>query len=228
MATLGALRNTLLVYLTTTADDPLYTPAVLNGLLTQAHRSLLEAVQHVNRSYLIKEVLLTPDAQTQPVWASAPLNQYTFASQSPAIADFSYWVELRKTNEDGDLLKECRFEELRDAGNGFFCFTGVDESVVLRVSRDTENGLNLFLRYGYQPVNMVADTDVPGGIPAKFHDVIALEACFGFGLGGESVFPADLKIRWLDRKAELLASVTQRGMQPQRIRVDPFDIDWMN
>lgn len=228
MASLGALRNTLLVYLTTTADDPLYTPAVLNGLLTQAHRSLLEAVQHVNRSYLTKEVLLTPDAANQPSWATQPLLTYTFATQTPPITDFAAWLELRKTNEDGDLLKECRMEELRDAGNGYFCFSGVDDTPVLRLSRDTEVGLSLYLLYTYQPVGMVADTDTPGGIPTKFHDVIALEACFGFGLGGESVFPADLKLRWIDRRAELLASVGNRGMQPQRIRIDPFDIDWMN
>jgi len=222
---LALLRAQLLVYLATTSDDPLYTPAVLNQLLRDVHHGLIDEIHKTNRSYLTKEVLLTPDASSQPAWATQPLETYTFATQDPAITDFAYWSELRKTNEDGDLMQECRQEELRDAGNGYFCVLGTDDAPVIRVSKDTEVGLNLYLKYGYWPADLVLDTDTPGGIPVQFQDVLPLEACFGFGLGGESEFPADLKQRWIDRKAALIAHVSKRGVQVSRTRVNPFDIE---
>jgi hypothetical protein len=222
MASLAVLRAQFLVLVATTSDDPLYTSAVVNGFLKDAHHAVVDEIHRANRSYLIKEVLLTPDANSQPSWASAPLNTYTFATQSPAITDFAYWSEIRKTNEDGDLLKEVRQEELRDAGNGFFTISGTDDAPVLRLSRDTESGLNLYFKYGYWPLDMQLDTDAPGGIPVQFHDVLPLEVCFSFALGGESEFPADLKQRWIDRKAALIAHVSKRGVWPSRTRVDPY------
>lgn len=225
MASLAVLRSQLWLYLATTPDDPLYTAAVLNGLLADVHRSLIAELQQINRSYLVKDVLLTPDVNTTPVWSTQPPLTYTFATQSPAITDFAYWLEVRKTNDDGDLCQECPLSALRDAGNGFFAVLGTDDAPVFRLSKDTELGLNLYLKYGYWPPSMVQDTDTPVGIPVPFHDVLPLEACFGFGLGGESVFPPDLRMRWLDRRSALFAHVGKRGTQVSRTYVDPFAVD---
>lgn len=227
MASLAVLRAQTLVLLATTTDDPLYTTAVVNGLLKDAHHAIVDEIHRCNRTYLMKEVLLTPDVSVQPSWATQSLNTFTFATQTPPLTDFAYWSEIRKTNEDGDLLKECRQEELRDAGNGFFAISGTDDAPVLRLSRDTEVGINLYFKYGYWPADMVLDTDLPGGIPVQFQDVLPLEVCFAFGLGGESENPADLKGRWMDRKSALLAHVSKRGVWPSRTRVDPFDVEGM-
>lgn len=222
MASLAVLRATLLTFLSTTADDPLYTPAVCNAFLKDVHHTLLDEIHKTNRSYLAKDVLLTPDATTMQVWSTAPVLQFTFATQSPPITDFAYWIELRKTNDDGDLLQEAPLDSLRDAGNGYFAVLGPDDSPVIRLSKDTEQGISVYLKYGYWPVDMQQDTDAPLGIPVQFHDVLPLEACFSFALGGESVVPPELRSRWIDRKASLLNHVSKRGTWPSRTKVDPY------
>jgi len=225
VSSLAVLRAQLLIYLATTPDDPLYTTAVLNGFLTDAHHHIVDEIHKTNRSYLVKDVLLTPDATTTQPWSTAPVLQYSLATQSPAITDFAYWVELRKTNDDGDLLQECPLDALRDAGNGYFAVQFTDDAAVIRLSKDTEQGINVYLKYGYWPPDMQADTDAPQGIPVKFHDVLPLEACYSFALGGESELPGELRARWLDRKAALLNHVSKRGTWPSRTKVNPFDVE---
>jgi len=221
----AVLRATLLQFLSTTTDDPLFTPAVLNGFLEDAHHSLVDEMHRVNRSYLVKDVLLIPDATTTPVWSSAPVLQFTLATQNPAITDFAYWVELRKTNDDGDLLRECPIESLRDAGNGYFAVQGPDDLAVIRLSKDTEQGINVYLKYGYWPPDMQLDTDAPQGIPAQYHDLLPLEALFSFALGGESEVPKELMQRWIDRKSALLAHVSKRGTQVGQTKIDPWSVE---
>lgn len=225
MSSLAVLRAQTLVLLATSSDDPLYTPAVVNGFLRDVHHSLVDEIHRTNRNYLYHDVLLVPDATTTQPWSTSPVLSYTLNTQTPPITDFAYYIELRKTNDDGDLLRECPLDAIRDAGNGFFAVSYTDDSAQIRVSKDTEAGLNVYMKYGYWPVDMQADTDAPGGIPLQFHDVLPLEACFSFGLGGESVFPPDLKQRWIDRKSALIAHVAQRGTQVSRTRVDPFDVE---
>lgn len=227
MSSLAVLRAQLLLYLATTTDDPLYTSAVCNGFLKDAHHSLIDEIHRTNRNYLTKDVLLLPDANTTPVWSSAPVLSFTFATQTPAVTDFAYWLELRKTNDDGDLLRECPVENLRDAGNGFFAFSGTDDTPVLRLSKDTEQPINVYLKYGYWPLDMQLDTDAPQGIPVQYHDLLPLEALFAFALGGESEVPKDLRIRWNDRKSALIAHVGKRGTQVSQTKLDPFAIELM-
>ena len=225
MSSLAVLRAQLLVYLATTTDDPLFTSAVLNGFLKDAHHNLVDEIHRTNRSYLAKDVLLIPDATTTQVWSTAPVLQYSLATQTPAITDFAYWIELRKTNDDGDLLRETRLESLRDAGNGYFAVIGPDDTPVIRLSKDTEQGINVYMKYGYWPLDMQVDTDAPGGIPVQFHDVLPLEACFAFALGGESTWPEELRGRWIDRRGALLMHVSKRGTQVSQTKVDPFAVE---
>src|SRR6266850_2475942 len=225
MASLAVLRANLLIYLATTTDDPLFTSAVLNGFLKDAHHSLVDEIHRTNRDYLYKDVLLTPDVNTTQVWSSAPVLSYTFATQSPAITDFAYWIELRKTNDDGDLLREIDLESLRDAGNGFFAISGTDDNPTLRLSKDTEQGINVYMKYGYWPLDMQFDTDAPLGIPVQYHDLLPLEALFSFALGGEGQRPPELQQRYLDRRSALFAHVGKRGTQVHRTKVDPFSVE---
>jgi len=225
MASLAALRANLLLYLATTTDDPLYTTAVCNGFLRDAHHNLLHEIHTTNRAYLAKDVLLTPDSTTTQPWSTTPVLQYTLNLQNPAITDFAYWIELRKTNDDGDLLQECRLEDFRDAGNGYFAVEGPDDAAVIRLSKDTEQGINVYLKYGYWPLDMQLDTDAPNGLPVQYHDVVALEAAFIFGLGGESELPPELKTRWFDRRSALLNHVGKRGVWPSRTKVDPYGVE---
>jgi hypothetical protein len=225
VSSLAVLRAQLLIYLATQTDDPLYTAPVLNGFLQDAHHSLIDDIHKINRSYLAKDVLLTPDPTTTPSWSTNPVLQYTLATQSPSITDFAYWIELRKTNDDGDLLQEARLEDLRDAGNGYFTVVGPDELAVIRLSKDTEQGINVYMKYGYWPIDMQVDTDAPQGISTKYHDVLPLEACYSFALGGESQHPKELYERWVNRRGALLAHVGKRGTWPSRTKVNPYDVE---
>lgn len=225
MASLAVMRAQTLVYLTTTTDDPLFTSQVINQYLIDAHHAIVNEIHTTNRNYLYKDALLTPDATTVQPWSTTPVLSYTLATQSTPITDFAYWIELRKTNDDGDLLREARLEELRDAGNGYFAVTGPDDNPQIRLSKDTEAGINVYLKYGYWPADMQTDTDSPNGIPVQFHDVLPLEVLFAFELGGEGTHPPALKERWMNRKAALLYHVAKRGTTVTRTKVDPWDIE---
>ena len=72
---------------------------------------------------------------------------------------------------------------------------------------------------------MTAGTAVPNGVPLKFHDVIALEMLYCFGLGGEQRLPPELWERWQRRRGQLISHVGKRGTQPSRSRIytDPLE-----
>jgi len=207
----GVIRSQILAYLGTTADDPAYLPAVLDPIIQQAYDSIIAAIHQENRAYLSTVKTLAADSATS--------HTYSFTSQSPALTDFAFWLEVRYTDEDGALLEECRLEELRGAGADFFTIVGTDEVAQLITSKDSIAGNALYFRYTYHQGNMASDSETPERLPVKFHDLIALEALFCYGLGGESSLPRELYTRWIDRKGQLMASVGRRGVQPSRTRI---------
>jgi hypothetical protein len=212
----GTLKTLIRTYLGTSDDDPAYSDAILNPIVQQAADSLLSSIQDANPDYLVKTpVTLVADTTTS--------HNYTFATQSPAIADFAKWLEVRYNDEDGAPLSEARLEELRDAGTDFFAITGPDEAPVLVTSKDSPAGTDLYFRYGYWPAELVDDNSVPTGVPSRFHDVVALEALFAFGLGGEQRLPRELYDRWFDRRAQLLSRAGRRGVQNSHSRLVDLD-----
>lgn len=211
MASRSTIRTWLLHMLGADADDPAFTAAILNPILQQAADSLVSEIQRANRSYLVKSVTLAADSSTS--------HDYTFATQASAITDFAFWLEVRWKDKDGLLLDEAGIEELNGAGGDYFAVLGPDEEPVLVTSDESEAGKAIYLRYGYWPAEMADDNAAPGGIPTRFHDVVALEALFAFGLGGEQRIPPELSTRWFDRRAQLLAHVGRRGVQPSRTRL---------
>lgn len=211
MADRATIRATTLVYLGTKSDDPAYTPTILDPIIQQAVDSLITDINEQNPGYNSKTVTLTAD--------SAASRLHTFSTQAVAITDFARWLEVRRLDSDGIELLEVRFDELRDAGRDHFVLTGIDSAPVLETSPDSPAGEDVFLRYTQWPVDLALDTDVPGGIPLKFHDVIALEMLFAFALGGEQPFPRTLHDRWFDRRNQLIHHVGRRGAQPQRTKI---------
>jgi hypothetical protein len=211
VASRGTLKTWIRNMLGAESDDPAFPDAVLDPIVQQAADSVVSAIQRQSPGYLSKTVTLAADSGSSRL--------YTFATQSAAITDFAFWQELRWTDEDGVQLHEARLDELRDAGADHFTVTGPDEAPVVQTSRDSEAGKALWLRYTYSPSDMADDSAVPGGVPKRFHDVIALEALFAFGLGGEQRMPPELFARWTDRRGELLAHVGRRGVQPGRSRI---------
>lgn len=200
----------------TSSDDPAYSNTILNPQIQDAYDALLSAILRVNPDYLTKTVTLAADGATS--------HNYTFSAQSPPLTDFSGWLEVRRTDEDGAPLRECRYDELRDAGVDYFVITGPDDTPVLRTSKDSEAGTALYLKYRYWPTAFVDDNSVPSAIPQRFHFVIALECLFtAYGAGGEQRLPRELYERWQDRRADLLAHVSRRGIQVSRTRLDPTE-----
>lgn len=214
MGTSRATLSTLLrTYLGTAADDPFYSDTVVNATLQEAYDDLLSEILRANPSYLQKPVTLAADG--------AASHLYTLATQAVPIVDFAGWLEVRWTDTNGSLLRECRQDELRDAGVDYFSISGPDQSAVLETSVDSDAGVPLFFRYRFWPAAFSGDSDTPAALPERFQSVVALESVFAFGFGGEQRCPPELRERWITRKANLLAHVGRRGIQPSRTRLDP-------
>lgn len=205
------IRALIIAMLGTSSDDPQFSSTILNPIIQQAANSLYSAIQLANRSYLSTTVTLVPDSTTG--------HTYTFALQSPAITDFAAWLEVRYGDQDGGALEEGRAESLKDMGVDSFAITGPDDTPVLVTSPDSPAGEDLFFRYAQWPADFSGDTSVPSAIPSRFHDVVALEALFAFGLGGEQRCPPELRERWKDRRAELLTRVGRRGVANSTTRI---------
>lgn len=217
MASRGTIKTNIRILLGTDSDDPAYTDTELDPIVQWAVDALEGDINRQNPGYNSTTVTLAAD--------SASSRLYTFSTQSSAITDFASWLEVRWTDSDGLELHEVDYDELRASGADHFTISGVDSAPVLETSKDSEAGKAVWMRYTKWSADMSADSDVPGGIPLKFHDVIALEAVFSaFGLGGEARMPSEHYQRWQDRRAQLMHHVGKRGAQPSRtkIYVDPF------
>lgn len=216
MADRGTVRTMVTTMLGTSDDDPAFSPTILNPLIQSAVDALLSDIQDANPDYLATSVTLAADSSSSHL--------YTFAAQSTALTDFGKWIEVRYTDETGIPLAECRLDELWSFGTDYFCVLGVDEAAVLQTSPDSPAGIALFLRYASWPVPLADDADVIDGIPVRYHDVVALETLFAFGLGGEQQRPPELTARWRDRRAQLMSRVGRRGAQPSRTRMVEVDL----
>lgn len=195
----------------TAEDDPQFSATVLNPILQDAYWSLLEDIKKLNPGYLQAFVTLVPD--------SASSRTYTFSMQVPPLTDFAGWLDLRWTDENGWPLREVRYDELGGMDAGAFALSGQDETAVVSIPPAATPGTNIRMVYAAWPALWTADTDSPDKIPVRYHDVVALEALYAFGLGGEQRIPAELFTRWQDRRSQLLESVAQRGVQPSTMRV---------
>jgi hypothetical protein len=204
----GWIRNLL----GTTADDPFFADETLDPIVQQAADAIVGAILEHNPDFLVKTpVTLAALAATS--------NIYNLPSQTTPVTDFAGVLEMRATDETGRELQEARLAELTAFGGYWYAITGADESAQIVTSRDTPAGTPLWLRYRYWPVDMAEDTDAPGGIPVKFHDVVALESLFAYGLGGEQRLPPELFQRWQDRRGQLLSHVSRRSTRPRTTRL---------
>ncbi len=211
MAARSAIVTSIRRFLSAKSDDPEYTDTILNPIVQEAVDSLLTDINIQNPGYNSTTVTLAADSTTS--------RQYTFSSQSSPITDFARWSEVRWTDSKGLHLIEARYDELRDAGRDHFFISGIDSAPTLETSPDSMAGTAIFLRYTQWFADMTGDSDVPSGIPLKFHDVIPLEALFAFALGGEQRIPSNLENRWFNRRNQLIHHVGQRGVQPSQTRV---------
>jgi hypothetical protein len=212
VASRGTLKGLVRTLLGTTEDDAAFPDATLDPILQQAADALVADLQVANPDVLVQPgVTLAADAPTS--------HTYSLATQSLPVTDFAGVVELRYTDETGLELEEARVSELRDFGADTYAVLGVDEAAQVLTSPDTTTGVPLWLRYRAWPAEMTEDASVPGGIPARFHDVIAFEALFAYGLGGEQRLPPELRQRWGDRRAQLFAHLAHRSTLPRRTRL---------
>ncbi len=217
MAARSTIVTGIRTLLAAESDDPAYSDTILNPIVQKCVDSLELDINIQNPFYNSTTVTLAADSSSSRL--------YTFATQSTAITDFSRWLEVRWTDEDGLELHEVKGDELRDSGQDHFAISGIDSAPTLQTSKDSEAGKDIFFRYTVWRDDLSSDGSVPGAIPLKFHDVIELEALFAFALGGEQRRPPELYTRWQDRRSQLIHHVGQRGAQNSRTRiyVDPFE-----
>lgn len=212
MASRATIKGWIRNLLGTTADDPFFADETLDPIVQQAADAIVGAILEHNPDFLAKTpVTLAALAATS--------NIYDLQTQAVPVTDFAGVLELRLTDDSGAAFIEARLAELHESGSQYYAITGVDESAQIVTSKDTAAGTPLWLRYRYWPADMVEDTDAPGGIPVKFHDVVALESLFAYGLGGEQRLPAELFQRWQDRRVQLLLHVGRRSTRPRTTRI---------
>lgn len=198
MASLSTLRGLFYVYLGTKSTDPKFPTSTANALINAAANKYAADVQQQNASWLESETSLAS------------------ATRSYALpANFAGALDVRLTDEQGQQLIEVRGDELAAAaGMPAFAITGPDgTSGRLKTSRGVTEGAALWLKYRYQPAELVNDIDVPSWMPSQFHDLLAREAALdAFGLGNEGE-PGSLFVQELfDRRAQFWAHIGRRGV----------------
>lgn len=187
MATRSELKTQLRAMLGLSSDDPLASDEVLNPILNQANQSVVAAVARA-----VPDALATNDTVTLS----------NFAGPTPAEV-FQIRV-VRDTDVNGTDLTRVPFEELASATSAY-AVTGVEAPFSLWVSDDvTASVLYLGYTHGAGPNDLDTDEATPDLLPSAYHDVVALEAGFAVGLGGEQRRPPEFTQRWIDRKAELI------------------------
>ncbi len=211
MAARSTIVTSIRRYLAADSDDPAFSDTILNEIVQESADSLVTDINIQNPGYNSTTVTLVADSSTS--------HDYSFATQSSAITDFARWTEIRFLDSNGLELVEVPLDALRQSGAGHFFIRGIDSAAVLETSVDSVAGKNVWMRYITWPTALSADGSVPGGIPLRFHDVIALEALYAFGLGGESRLPPELFVRWEKRRGQLMSHVGKRGTQPSRTRL---------
>ncbi len=195
------------LWLGTTDDDPAFPDTLLEPALQQGYDSLCEDIRQLNADYFATTVTLAA--------VSATSHQYNLAAQA---ALFASYLDVRYDDDQGAMLRECRFDELPVVGDAFFALSGPDAALVLFTSPGSPAGQPLWMRYAAWPATFADDNAAPTLIPERFHDVVGLEALFVFGVGGEQSLPRELRDRWTTRRAQLLSHCSRRGSGVSRTR----------
>lgn len=216
------MKSRLRTYLGAAIDDPLYgdiagigVSPVLDVAVQDAVNGLIADIAEANPTYNCSYATLSP---TDPV---AQPNIYNITGTPFTSYPFARWLALRYDNQDGADLDEVRFNDLAGAGGQHFAVVTPDETAQIVLHSSELTTQLLWLLYGFWPLDLTSDSSSIVGIPSRFHDVVALEALFVYAVGGEAVRPPDLRQRWLDRRAQLIAHVSRRGTTPNRTRLRP-------
>lgn len=206
MADLTTLRALFYVYLGTVSTDPAYPQTTADVLLNAAARELAADMQQMAPDMLQKVVTLNPDV--------AGGSTYTLPS------DFYEALEVRLGTNLGTPLEEVRSEELDLGWDGpVFAIYGPDATATLEVSDLAEPGSPLYFRYGYQPVDLAAPSDIPSWMPTQFHDLIARAAAIdAYGLGAEAAPAPEFLEKTEDRKGQYWFHLSRRTTQAQTPR----------
>ena len=204
---LAALRSLTYVYLGTVNTDPAYPATTVTTLLNAVANKYIADAHEMAPSYLRKVATLTATSPTARTY-NLP-------------ADFSRWLDVRLNNSDGSQLEERRDDEMNEPQSGYvFSVTGPDGSAVLTTHSSVSAGVPLYLKYAYQPAEMVNDGDSPASwMPAQFHDLLAREAAIdAFGLGDEATPSPVFLQETIDRRGQYWYHMGRRGIQPMTVR----------
>ena len=161
-----------------------------------------------------------PDALTTTATLVADTTDttaYILGAQTPAIQNVAMVVEVRVGTNDGTPLTECPFSERYRVIGMVYSLVG-QESPTLYT-----NGSNGDLYFAYVPTlaALSGDSDTPGWLPRRFHDVLSLKAAqTAAGSGNEQSFSPELAARLADREAQLWHALGNRSLDPtiQRTR----------
>lgn len=216
MATLSQLQTQVYAMLGTTSSDRAFPATAVTQWLNDAFNALLADLPG---AFLTKRATLAADGGTGRV--------YTLSTQSTAITDLRQFRDVRTVDRQGVQLEIVDYDDLETWQGNAYAVYGPDASVVLETSRTVADASALAILYAYWPPALSAAGDVPGGIPDRFHDLIALGAAeLAFTSGGEGMFPQTYARKQADRHAQFRHHCGQRGGSPSRQRVRDEASTW--
>lgn len=208
MSSFRELQDATYFWLGTTDRNAAFPREQIKRIVNEAQESLYEdAVQEFPDRFRLGATLL-PDMNDPTA--------YVLGAQTPPITGVQKIVDLRVTDYDGIPLVELPISERHYWGRANYGVLGV-ESLTL-VTSGSGYG-QLYLEYVPTIPPLVGDSDTPGWMPTRFHDVIGLEAAFtAVGTGNEQALSPNLIQRWTDRRAQWLLSVGQISLDVTRQR----------
>ena len=211
MSSFLELQNDLYFGLGTTDRNQAFPRAQMKRLLNQAKDAFYEDCLQSYPDVLARTRTLVADT-TDPT-------SYVFAGQDPSLGDVAYLTEVRLDDAEGYVLEEVPFSERFRRRGLTYSLLGVGSGITLYAGVNVNSGTALWLSYVLAAEDLVDDGDTPDWLPARFHDVLWLKACYlAAGSGNEQTMSPQLIERMQDREAQARFAFGQRSLTPTTMR----------
>lgn len=215
--TLAELRTQIYAMLGTTSSDKAYPPSVVNRWVNDVCNMLYGELPG---DYLTTRATLEADGGAGRV--------YSLATQSTPITNWRQFRDVRTLADDGTQgaqLDERPYSDLEAWQGATYAVYGVDAAVKLETSPSVAEAVDLTALYTYWPTELSDDSHEPSSLPARFHDLIVLEAArLAFAVGSELRWPEVYEDQRMVRYSQFRSHTALRGgtSTMQRVRESGF------
>lgn len=207
MATLLELRNDLYYWLGTNASNAAFPAAQMTRLLNMSAEALAEDLIRTYPDPFTHTAILTCDPTDR--------TSYPFGSQAAPITNVNVITAVRVTDSLGARLEEVPHRQRASVSGYAYSLLGLESTLTLYINSAIGDGTPIYVEYVPNVTALAADSDVPSWLPARFHDVISLNAApLAYGSGNEQQMSPLLLDRLNDRNGQLRWAMGQRSLDP--------------